>query len=70
MENNFKNLGKGVNAPKDLKGEVFKSLETFQLVADILDLFTTKYTLTELELINLASKTNPEENDDFQTSNK
>lgn len=61
MEDNFKNLGKGVNAPEDLKGEVFKSLETFQLVADILDLFTTKYTLTELELIDLVSKNGSED---------
>jgi len=64
MENNFKNLGQGVNAPEDLKKEVFKSLETFRLVADILDLFTTKYTLTELELIELATQKEAPESSD------
>jgi len=68
MENNFKNLGQGVNAPEDLKTEVFKSLETFQLFADVLDLFTTKYTLTELELIETATKT--EEKQDNELNNK
>lgn len=54
MENNFKNLGKNVKAPEELKKEVFKSLDTFTLFADLVDLFTGKYAATEISFLDTS----------------
>ncbi|MEM9820119.1 MAG: hypothetical protein AAF985_03575 [Bacteroidota bacterium] len=43
-------------APKELKKEVFNTLDTIQLFADIADLFTIKFTRTELDFLDLSSQ--------------
>lgn len=48
---NFKLLKQQEPAPKELKGEVFQTLETMVLLADIFDLFTAKYTMSEMEFL-------------------
>jgi len=39
--------------PEDLKAEVFSSLETLQLIADVIDLFTSQFVLSESEMMSL-----------------
>jgi len=39
--------------PENLKDEVFTSLETLQLIADVIDLFTSQFVLSEAELTSL-----------------
>lgn len=39
--------------PEDLKEEVFNSLETLQLIADVIDLFTSQFVLSESEMMSL-----------------
>ena len=39
--------------PEELKEEVFNSLKTLQLVADVIDLFTLQFVLSEAELTSL-----------------
>ena len=41
-------------APDSLKKEVFATLDTIQLVADVTDLFTVKFTKAESQLIDLV----------------
>ena len=63
--NNFKLLKQSEPAPKELKGQVFQTLETMVLLADIFDLFTAKYTLSEMEFLDTIQdepKENQEEN--------
>ena len=40
--------------PESLKKEVFDTLDTIQLVADVADLFTVKFTKSESQLLELA----------------
>lgn len=39
-------------APEDLKEDVFNALDKIQLFADILDLFTVKFSQAEVELFD------------------
>ena len=39
--------------PEGLKEEVFNSLETLQLIADVIDLFTSQFVLSESEMMSL-----------------
>lgn len=39
--------------PVGLKEEVFTSLRTMQLIADMIDLFTSQFILSESEMVNL-----------------
>lgn len=39
--------------PDGLREEVFTSLQTLQLIADVLDLFTSQFIMSEAELTNL-----------------
>lgn len=39
--------------PQGLKQEVFNSLETLQLIADIIDLFTFQFVMSEAEFTNM-----------------
>ena len=43
-------------APQELKKEVFNTLETIQLFADIADLFTLKFSRTELDFLDLTTQ--------------
>ncbi len=48
-------------APAALKKQVFDTLDTIQLVADMADLFTVKFTQTESQLVGLLDETEPDE---------
>ncbi len=39
--------------PEGLREEVFNSLETLQLIADVIDLFTSQFVLSESEMMSL-----------------
>ena len=68
--------------PEGLKQEVFNSLETLQLIADVIDLFTSQFVLSESDMLALfdsdfyiedespenGSYHNPE-NDEYQKNN-
>ncbi|MCF8247239.1 MAG: hypothetical protein K9J37_14790 [Saprospiraceae bacterium] len=60
-------------APETLKKQVFGTLDTIQLVADMADLFTVKFTQTESQLVELLDETQldePIEKPDDESSNK
>lgn len=56
LEDKFQQLGKGTKMPEDLKEEVFSTLDSITLFADIVDLFTTKFSMTEVEVIGMATE--------------
>lgn len=49
-------MGKKTAVPEDLKEEVFSTLDTLNLFADIADLFTAKFTMTELEAFGMTTE--------------
>lgn len=51
----FQQMGKETPIPEDLKKEVFSTLDTLNLFADIADLFTAKFTMTELEAFGMTT---------------
>lgn len=52
MIDKFKLLKQSEPAPEELKGQVFQTLDTMVLLTDIFDLFTAKYTMSELEFLD------------------
>jgi hypothetical protein len=54
LEEKFKALIPKEDAPEELKKEVFKTLDTLNLIGDIADLFTDKFTKTEAAFFDLA----------------
>lgn len=70
MEQAFKNL-KPLDGrpPEDLKEEVFNSLETLQLIADVIDLFTSQFVLSESEMVNLFDSDFYDEQDPAEKNN-
>ena len=46
------------NAPVELEKEVFSTLESLQLVADIVDLFTVKFVQTNVEVLGQIDNEN------------
>lgn len=65
LEEKFKKLGKAVKAPDDLKKEVFSTLDTLNLLADIADLFTGKFAMTEIEALGI-----PDDKEEILTPKK
>ena len=55
LQEQFEQLESKVEAPVDLKKEVFSTLDSFNLLGDILDLFTAKFGETEVKLMNMVS---------------
>jgi hypothetical protein len=53
LSEQFKKLQPKEQAPQELKKSVFSTLDTFQLMADVADLFTVKFTKTEAKAIDL-----------------
>ncbi len=53
MREQFKKLEPKEHAPAELKKEVFDSLETLKLIADVVDLFTAKFVVSETELTSM-----------------
>ena len=49
-------LGQTEVLPEELKKEVFSTLDTLNLFADIADLFTAKFTMTELEAFGISTE--------------
>ncbi len=47
-------------APEELKKSVFDTLDSLQLIADVADLFTVKFAMSESSMVGLMSK--PKEN--------
>lgn len=56
LEEQFQQLGKDTKAPEDLKKEVFSTLDTLNLFADIADLFTVKFSMTEIEALGFPKE--------------
>lgn len=52
----FQQFGEKEILPESLKKEVFNTLDALNLFADIADLFTTKFTLTELEAFGIPTE--------------
>ncbi len=51
----FKQFVPQAEVPQDLKKEVFDSLSTINLIADVFDLFTAKFTSAETQFFELLS---------------
>jgi len=49
--------------PQTLEQEVFSSLETLQLVADIIDLFTFQFVMSEAEFTNMLGASFRDDNE-------
>ena len=56
LETRFKELDATEKAPEALKKEVFSTLETMQLIADFTDLFTVKFSRTQLDFLDMANR--------------
>lgn len=61
LEAQFQKLGSDEKSPEDLKKEVFNTLDTLQLLGDFADLFTAKFTETEVKFVDVVS--DPDEED-------
>ncbi len=59
LETRFQEFKRDDEAPEDLKQEVFGTLATMQLVADIADLFTVKFSKTELDFLDISTRKDP-----------
>lgn len=69
LSEQFNQLKAKEPAPPALKKSVFSTLDTFQLMADVTDLFTVKFTKTEAKAMDLLHDpfVNPDdENPDVQ----
>lgn len=53
LEDIFKQFIPDENAPEELKKEVFQTLDTLNLIGDLADLFTAKFSKTEAVLLGL-----------------
>jgi len=53
LEEQFKSLLPTEDAPLELKEEVFNTLDTLSLVGDIVDLFTTKFSESEVAFLEV-----------------
>lgn len=60
LEEKFREMLPKEDAPEDLKKEVFQTLDTLNLIGDIADLFTAKFTKTEAAFFDLTSDEDPE----------
>ena len=53
LEKQFRKLLPPDAAPEELKKVIFKTLETIDLIGDIADLFTVKFTSAEADFLDL-----------------
>lgn len=51
MEDQFKKLNPGQDVPEDLKVEVFKTIDTLNLFAEVIDLFTVKFPASKGQML-------------------
>ena len=62
LTSQFKAVKKDAAMPENLKNEVFNTLDTIQLMADVADLFTVKFTQSESQFIDLLNNLQSGEN--------
>ena len=62
LEDKFRLLIPEENAPEDLKKEVFNTLDMLNLLGDIADLFTAKFTQTEAVFLDIIQDSDNTEN--------
>lgn len=55
IEQLFEQMLPKEDAPEAIKKEVFQTLDTLNLMGDVLDLFTTKFTQTESEFLDILT---------------
>jgi len=48
-------------APEELKKEVFRTLELFDMFGEVIELFTTKFGATEANFLDYINEAPPEE---------
>ena len=63
LEKQLNLMEQGVQAPSELKSEVFNTLDTLGLLGDIADLFTVKFSHSNAIILDAATNTG-EENDE------
>jgi hypothetical protein len=68
LEEKFKQMLPPDNAPEALKQEVFQTLDTLNLLGDIADLFTSKFTKVEAAFFGMID--HEEEEFDDENSEK
>lgn len=56
LEKQFQEYLPKEDVPANLKEEVFQSLDRIRFAAEIMDLFTGKFTSSEMELLNIISE--------------
>ena len=52
LESTFEQLKPTAEIPSEVKKEVFNTLETFQFIADVSELFTVQFAKTELDFLD------------------
>jgi hypothetical protein len=52
----FKELGESNQAPDEIKKAVFSHLDSFELITNMFDLFTMKFTNTQIDFIGSLEK--------------
>lgn len=61
LEDKFKQLLPAEDAPEEVKKEVFQTLDTLNLLGDLADLFTVKFSRTEAAFLGMAAEEDEEE---------
>jgi hypothetical protein len=61
LENNFNKLLPDDDAPKELKEEVFGTIETLNFLGDLADLFTVKFSQAETLFLDILHDDTPSE---------
>jgi uncharacterized protein Yka (UPF0111/DUF47 family) len=56
LEKQFREYLPKEDVPESLKDEVFQSLDRIRFAAELMDLFTGKFTASELEFLTLISE--------------
>lgn len=64
LEEKFKQMLPKEDAPEELKKEVFQTLDTLNLIGDIADLFTAKFSKTEAAFFNISDEAEQNSADD------
>lgn len=65
LKEQFQRMQPDGHAPESLKKEVFSTLDAIQLMSDVTELFTVKFTQTEASLLDLMND-KPESLDDAE----
>ena len=70
LEEKFKQLIPDENAPEELKKEVFQTLDTLNLLGDLADLFTVKFSKTEAVFLGMVQDDEEWENEEKKNGKK